>query len=116
MTKLSTLTLKGASGQTYDFTVYSYDTEFNAVGAVYEITHRKKKPEGNYNHAAIYIGETSDLSTRFDGHHATIRNRASPNTARTVNASTWIRMKIHGARKRRTSSTITIRPATTSPR
>ena len=69
MTKLGTLTLKGASDQTYDFTVYSYDTEFNAVGAVYEITRRQEKPEGGYNHTAIYIGETSDLSTRFDGHH-----------------------------------------------
>ena len=69
MTKLGTLTLKGASGQTYDFTTYSYDETFNAVGAVYEITRRQKKLTGNYGHTPIYIGETSNLSTRFDDHH-----------------------------------------------
>ncbi len=69
MAKFGKLTLKGASGQTFDFTVYSYDTEFKAVGAVYGITRRQKKPDGNYNHATIYIGETGDLSTRFDSHH-----------------------------------------------
>ena len=69
MTKLGTLKLAGASDQTYNFTVYNYDTEFTAVGAVYEITRRERKPDGNYSHTAIYIGETGDLSTRFDNHH-----------------------------------------------
>ena len=69
MAKLGTLALKGDSGQTYDFTVYSYDAEFKAVGAVYGITRRQKKPDGNYDHTIVYIGETGDLSTRFDDHH-----------------------------------------------
>ena len=69
MAKLGALTLTGASGQTYDFEVYTFDTDFNAVGAVYAITHRAQKEDGSYSHAVIYIGETGDLSTRFDDHH-----------------------------------------------
>ena len=69
MAKLSILTLKGASGQTYDFEVYSYDSDFNALGAVYAITRRTQKNDGNYKHTLIYIGETGDLSTRYNGHH-----------------------------------------------
>ena len=69
MTEVGTLTLKGATGQTYDFSVYTYDTESKAVGAVYLITRREREPDGGYNHTAIYIGETGDLSTRFDDHH-----------------------------------------------
>ncbi len=67
--KLGTLMLNGRSGQTYAFTVFSYDAEFSAVGAVYGITRRQIKPDGHYKHTAIYIGETSALSTRLDGHH-----------------------------------------------
>ncbi len=69
MAKLSILTLKGASGQTYDFEVYSYDSDFSALGAVYAITRRTQKNDGDYSHTVIYIGETGDLSTRFDGRH-----------------------------------------------
>ena len=68
MAKLGTLALKGDSGQTYEFNVYSYDTKFKAVGAVYGIT-RRTLSGGNYDHTTIYIGETGDLSTRFDDHH-----------------------------------------------
>ena len=69
MAKLGKLTLRGASGQTYEFEVYAFDSDFNAVGAVYAITRRAQKEDGGYDHTIIYIGETSDLSTRFDGHH-----------------------------------------------
>ncbi len=69
MVKLGTLTLKGTSGQTYAFEVFAYDSDFNALGAVYAITRRTQKNDGNYKHTLIYIGETGDLSTRYNGHH-----------------------------------------------
>ena len=69
MARLGTLTLRGASGQQYVFDVYTFDTDFEAVGAVYAITCRAEREESGYSHTAIYIGETGDLSTRFDGHH-----------------------------------------------
>jgi hypothetical protein len=61
-----TVTVKGASGATYNFIVYSWGTNFNPVGAVYLIL-RKQYQTGNYS--ILYIGQTSDLSDRFDNHH-----------------------------------------------
>jgi hypothetical protein len=69
MTKLADLTVAGKSGNEYKFEVYARETAFNAVGAVYMVTKRTKKPGGNATHKFLYVGETGDLSTRFDDHH-----------------------------------------------
>ena len=69
MAKLGTLTLKGLSGQTFGFEVYTLDAGLEALGAVYAITLRAPKEDDSYSHTLIYVGETGDLSTRFDGHH-----------------------------------------------
>lgn len=68
MSKLRTIVFTGASGARYQFDIYSWDTEFNAVGAVYFIT-RRTVSRGKSSHQRIYVGETGDLSTRFDNHH-----------------------------------------------
>ncbi len=101
MAKFGKLTLNGASGQTFDFTVYSYDTEFKAVGAVYGITDRQKKPDGNHNHLTIYIGETGDLSTRFDSHH-----KESCFTTHNANCKCIHRDKHEGSRRRKEADLI----------
>lgn len=36
---------------------------------VYIITKRVAKAGGGGSHTYLYVGETGDLSTRFDGHH-----------------------------------------------
>lgn len=64
MTKETTVTLKGTSGKTYDFDVYPWGTSFKPLGAVYTVL--KKNPPNFY---VQYVGQTSDLSTRFDSHH-----------------------------------------------
>jgi len=69
MSKIGTLTLTGISGNRYMFDVYLFGTKFKAIGAVYYISKRVQKPDGNGNHANIYIGQTEDLSERFDNHH-----------------------------------------------
>lgn len=69
MAKIGKLDLTGASGTTYTFDVYPYDTNFKAIAAVYYISKRTEKADGRGSHAAIYVGETEDLSARFDGHH-----------------------------------------------
>jgi len=70
MAKLGGITFKGASGKTYEFTIYSWGTTFKAVAAVYVITKRyKKSSDDGYTHTVLYVGETSDLSKRFDDHH-----------------------------------------------
>jgi hypothetical protein len=58
------VTVTGQSGTTYDFEVYPWGTSFNPVGGLYLVL---KKQPANYN--ILYIGQTGDLSERFDNHH-----------------------------------------------
>lgn len=70
MAKLGTLTLTGASGNKYDFDVWSADTEWNDnVACVYYVSRRTPKSDGTGDHNAIYIGETEDLKDRLSNHH-----------------------------------------------
>lgn len=69
MAKLSDATFTGASGEKYAFAVYPMDPSFRVVGAVYAITRRYENNKGGFSHEIIYVGETGDLSTRFDDHH-----------------------------------------------
>jgi len=69
MAKLNTMTFTGNSGKKYSFNVYPFGEEFNAIGAVYFITERSKSEDGPYAHTRIYLGQTGDLSERFDDHH-----------------------------------------------
>jgi len=71
MAKLGSVTFVGDSGKKYDFIVYSLDTGFDAVGAVYFFTERTEKSDGGFVHSSyVYVGQTGDLSERFDNHHA----------------------------------------------
>lgn len=69
MAKFGNLTIKGASGGSYEFTVYPGNTLFKAAGAVYVVTNRTPKEDGGGSHRFLYVGETGDLGTRFGGHH-----------------------------------------------
>ena len=69
MSKYGDITFTGKSGTTYPFEAFSWDTSFNAVGAVYFITTRTRKPDSGGSHENVYIGQTSNLSERFDDHH-----------------------------------------------
>ena len=64
MPKETTVTLKGASDRSYDVDVYPWGTSFKAVGAVYTVLKRS-----GTNSSILYIGQTGDLSDRFDYHH-----------------------------------------------
>ena len=63
-TKTETIVLTGASGKKYTFYVYPWGAEFKAVGGVYAVL----KQTGS-TYYVIYIGQTGDLSERFDDHH-----------------------------------------------
>ncbi|OEK09510.1 hypothetical protein A8C32_12435 [Flavivirga aquatica] len=58
------VSLQGCSGKTYSFDIYSIETAFNTLGAIYFISKRQDK-----THTRIYLGITEDLSTRFNNHH-----------------------------------------------
>ncbi len=54
------VTATGKSGTTYTFTVYDLATTFRPIGGVYLFL-KNRNP--------VYVGQTGDLSTRFDNHH-----------------------------------------------
>lgn len=60
-----TIIWTGASGVQYKYWIHPIGTDFKAVPGNY-IFARETEPG---RHSPIYIGETSDLSERFDNHH-----------------------------------------------
>ena len=69
MADLGTVIFEGQSGRQYEFRLYTLDTSFRAVGAVYAVCHSVPKPGGGYTVTPLYFGQTGDLSSRFEGHH-----------------------------------------------
>lgn len=65
MAQTKNITLTGASKRTYSFQAFPWGTNFNSSGAVYAIL--KQTPTMHYS--VLYIGQTGDLSERFDNHH-----------------------------------------------
>jgi len=66
MSKNETVSAKGASGANYTFHVYPWGTDLKPIGGVYIVL---RKPSSNGNYDILYVGQTSDLSERFDNHH-----------------------------------------------
>jgi predicted GIY-YIG superfamily endonuclease len=61
-----TISLKGASGNTYTFDVYTADTNWrDSVACVYYVSKR----DSSGNHTNLYVGETEDLKSRHLDHH-----------------------------------------------
>lgn len=67
MGKIADATFKGETGE-YKFEVFSADTSFNSVGAVYIFTKRTVGSDGTGTHTSLYIGETSSLADRIPNH------------------------------------------------
>lgn len=71
----TTLSLSGLSGKQYIFNLYTFDSfaelkdAFKPIPALYLFTKRWLREEDKYSHDLIYLGETSDLSLRFNQHH-----------------------------------------------
>ena len=68
MARLGEMTFIGHSGTIYDFIFHTGGAVFKPLGAVYFITERHPKKTGGHLHKPIYIGQTQDLSGRFDTH------------------------------------------------
>ena len=65
MADQGTITWPGESGQKYRYWIYDIDTTFNPAPANYIFA--RKTETGAF--APIYIGQTGDISERFDNHH-----------------------------------------------
>ena len=61
-----TIIWEGASGTKYKYWIYPLPPNFNASPGNYIFAEKTKTD----TYRAIYIGETGDLSERFDDHHA----------------------------------------------
>ncbi len=71
-----TVNWSGASGRTYQYWIHPITTTFKAVAGNYIFA--KEIEPGRWR--AVYIGETADLSERFDNHHkmpCIVRNGAT---------------------------------------
>ena len=62
------LELTGASGRRYTSYVFEWGATFKPGGGVYAVTRATPKPDGGSAHQLLYIGQTGDLSERFDVH------------------------------------------------
>jgi len=85
------VTATGATGTQYEFEVYPWGTAFNSIGGVYLVL--KKQLSGTYD--LLYIGQTGDLSERFDNHHKA--------PCFTRNGKTHIAIKVESSEQRRLS-------------
>jgi hypothetical protein len=65
------IALTGASRTSYSLRAYTLDTTFKPVGAVYAIARRFTDDDGRTLYAIVYVGQTEDLSGRFEYHHKT---------------------------------------------
>lgn len=65
MASVDQVTAVGASGGKYSFDVYRWGQPFRPLGGVYVVLRRQ--PSGSYD--VLYVGQTGDLSERFDQHH-----------------------------------------------
>jgi hypothetical protein len=60
----------GESGKSYEFMIYSLDTEFKSVSGIYIFAKRYKKLKNElYRYKLIYCGKAKELSNRFYNHH-----------------------------------------------
>jgi len=80
MPKLANWPLVGKSGKSYAFEVYELGTVFKRLGGVYVVSKREVDSTGKGSHEVIYIGQSGDLSVRFDSHqkaHCFTNNKAN---------------------------------------
>ena len=67
MAKIADATFQGKTG-TYNFGVYTTDTVFIGVGAVYIFSKRIVDSDGRGRHSFLYIGQTNSLEDRIPYH------------------------------------------------
>ena len=67
ITETKTIDWPGKSGKTYRYWIHPLPPNFKAAAGNYIFA--KETSPGNGKWLPIYIGETKDLSERFDDHH-----------------------------------------------
>lgn len=68
MSNEGTAIFYGESGQEYEFNIYSSDTDFNNIGAVYIFCKASVDKDLDLILVPLYIGETGELGKRIANH------------------------------------------------
>lgn len=68
LSKIAVITLKGASGLSYEFDVYPLQAEGLPLGAVYYISTRTVQTLNKGSHSSHYFGQTCDSSRYLEDH------------------------------------------------
>lgn len=66
--KKTKITVPGASGASYRFTVHDLESALPTSGAVYFITRRTEHEGRRHTHARIYAGHAADVAARVTDH------------------------------------------------
>ena len=70
MLNVRNVVFKGRSNRDYSFNVYDLNANFNEVPAVYSISKREIRIDGNgWRHTVLYFGITNNLKARLNDHH-----------------------------------------------
>ena len=76
MAKQGTVVVEGGSGKRYEFDVYPWNdldvprgTVFAPVGAGYLVLRKTDRMLAGYDYEVLYVGQTANLTGRFDEHH-----------------------------------------------
>ena len=70
MAGLGPVRLKGATGASYRFNCFALGTGFASEAAVYVVTRRQSRYDGDYEHAVLCVGEMRELRSCFNGYHS----------------------------------------------
>lgn len=71
-THLGNITLRGASGEAYDFSVFPLFLEFNTrIGAIYLVTERYLRDGREWRHRILFLDQTASLPAYFKAHRNT---------------------------------------------
>ncbi len=68
MTKLSTVSFSGCSGDRHSFTAYSLNSHFSKTGGVYIVTRRYQNETGRFTQSMVFVGVADDLSREMIDH------------------------------------------------
>ena len=66
--KIDAVTFAGASGRSYEFRVYVWETKFKALPGVYVVASRTMEPGKEPLYESVFVGSAPDLSKAFKSH------------------------------------------------
>ena len=67
-TKIDAVSFTGASGRTYDFRIYVWETRFKSLPGVYVVASRSVEPGDSARYSPLFVAGADDLSKALRQH------------------------------------------------